>query len=148
MLQVQRLLPTARNRLVVLSSHALLIDAAKLLNGPDINLVVVCDDADKMAGVITKTDIVGRISQCTGCSCTMTASTVMTTDVAFCRPGDWLNDVWATIKVRGLKNVPVVDQESKPLGVLNAKDVLQSLLQDVEYEEGLLRDYVMNVGYR
>lgn len=132
----------------MLSTGALLIDAAKLLSGPNINLVIVCDDADKMAGVITKTDVVGRISQCTGCSCAMAASTVMTTDVAFCRPGDWLNDVWATIKDRSLKNVPVVDQESKPLGVLNARDVLQSLLQDVEYEEGLLRDYVMNVGYR
>jgi signal-transduction protein with cAMP-binding, CBS, and nucleotidyltransferase domain len=148
MLQVQRLLPTGRDRLVVLPTGALLIDAARLLNGPSINLVVVCDDADKMAGVITKTDIVGHISQCTGCSCTMAASTVMTTDVAFCRPGDWLNDVWTTIKERRLKNVPIVDQESKPLGVLNARDVLQSILQDVEYEEELLRDYVMNVGYR
>jgi signal-transduction protein with cAMP-binding, CBS, and nucleotidyltransferase domain len=148
MLQVQRLLPTGRDRLVVLPTAALLIDAARLLTGPSINLVVVCDDADKMAGVITKTDIVGHISQCTGCSCTMAASTVMTTDVAFCRPGDWLNDVWDTIKERSLKNVPIVDQESKPLGVLNARDVLQSILQDVEYEEELLRDYVMNVGYR
>jgi CBS domain-containing protein len=47
-----------------------------------------------------------------------------------------------------LKNVPVVDADSKPLGVLNARDVLQSLLEDVEYEEQLLRDYVMCVGYR
>lgn len=148
MLQVQRLLPTARDRLVVLSANALLIDAAKLLNGPAINLVVVCDDADRMVGVITKTDVVGRISQCSGCSCTMAASSVMTTGVIFCRPGDWLNDVWTTIKERGLKNVPIIDQVSKPVGVLNVKDALQSLLQDVEYEEGLLRDYVMNVGYR
>jgi CBS domain-containing protein len=117
MLQVQRLLPSARDRLVVLSTGALLIDAAKLLNGPNINLVIVCDDADEKVGVITKTDIVGDISRCTGCSCTMAASTVMTTDVTFCRPGDWLNDVWATIKDRSLKNVPLVDQESKPLGV-------------------------------
>jgi CBS domain-containing protein len=148
MLQVQRILAVARDRLVVVSTTALLLDAAKLLNGPDSNLVIVCDDAGVMAGVITKTDVVGRISQCTGCSCTMAVSTVMTTDVAFCRPEDWLNDVWTTIKARGLKNVPVVDQGSKPLGVLNARDVLQSLLQDVEYEEELLRDYVMNVGYR
>lgn len=110
MLQVQRLLPSARDRLVVLSTGALLIDAAKLLNGPNINLVIVCDDADEKVGVITKTDIVGH-------SCTMAASTVMTTDVTFCRPGDWLTDVWATIKDRSLKNVPLVDQESKPLGV-------------------------------
>jgi predicted transcriptional regulator len=75
------------------------------------------------------------------------AAKVMTTEVASCRPEDWVNDVWTTIKERSLKNVPVVDASSRPLGVLNARDVLQSLLEDVEYEEQLLRDYVMCVGY-
>jgi CBS domain-containing protein len=147
MLKVERLLPTAHGRLAVISSSAMLIDAARLLNDPKINLVVVCDDGGKMTGIITKTDVVSRISQCTGCSCTMAASTVMTKNVAFCRPDDWLNDVWSTIKEHSLKNIPVVDQTSKPVGVLNARDVLQSLLEDVEYEEQLLRDYVMCVGY-
>lgn len=147
MLTVQRLLTTARARLVVIESHALLIDAARLLKEPEVNLVVVSDDAGKMAGVITKTDVVGRISQCTGCSCTMAAAEVMTTEIAFSCPDDRLNEVWATIKKKGLKNVPVVDRNSTPLGVLSARDVLQSLLEDVEYEEQLLRDYVMCVGY-
>src|SRR3546814_3996890 len=80
-----------------------LIDAARLLNGPQVNLIVVCDESGKMAGVITKTDIVGRISYCTGCSCTMAASQVMTQEVAFCRPSDWLHDVWSIIKQRNLK---------------------------------------------
>jgi CBS domain-containing protein len=146
-LTVDRLLPAARTRLVAINSRALLIDAARLLNGPKINLVVVTDDAGRMAGIITKTDVVGEISQCTGCSCTVEAAKVMTTEVASCRPEDWVNDVWTTIKERSLKNVPVVDASSRPLGVLNARDVLQSLLEDVEYEEQLLRDYVMCVGY-
>jgi Mg/Co/Ni transporter MgtE len=59
-----------------------------------------------------------------------------------------VNDVWSVIKERGLKNVPVVDDNSMPIGILNAKDVLQILLGEVEYEEQLLRDYVMCVGYR
>src|SRR3546814_13730 len=125
-----------------------LIDAARLLNGPQVNLIVVCDESGKMAGVITKTDIVGRISYCTGCSCTMAASQVMTQEVAFCRPSDWLHDVWSIIKQRNLKNIPVVDQDSAPIGVLNARDVVRILLEDTEYEESLLRDYVMGVGYR
>lgn len=125
-----------------------MIDAARLLNGPQFNLVVVCNDTGKMAGIISKTDVVSHISHCTGCSCTMAAAQVMTTEVAFCRPGDWVNDVWSVIKERGLKNVPVVDQNSVPVGVLNARDVLQVLLEEVEYEEQLLRDYVMCVGYR
>lgn len=148
MQKVRSLLPMAQARLVVIGSSARLLDAAKLLNDREFNLVTVCDDAGKLAGVISKTDVVGHISHCTGCSCTMAASDVMTREVAFSRPEDWLNDVWSIIKQQGLKNIPVVDQSSKPVGILNVKDILQSLLEDVEYEEQLLRDYVMCVGYR
>ena len=51
------------------------------------------------------------------------------------------------MKERGLKNVPITDQDSRPVGVLNARDALQALLEEVENEELLLRDYVMCVGY-
>jgi hypothetical protein len=51
------------------------------------------------------------------------------------------------MKERRLKNVPITDLESRPVGVLNARDALEILLQEVEDEESLLRDYVMCVGY-
>ena len=143
---VHRLLSEARERLVVIGSDAPLIEAAKLLRiGTDI--VVVRDAAGFLAGVITKTDVVGQISQCQGASCITRASLVMTRDIVSCCPGDWLKDVWSTMKQHGLKNIPVVDSEARPVGVLNARDVLQALLGEVENEEALLRDYVMNIGY-
>lgn len=148
MLTVQQILPSVQEKLVTVRTDALLIDAAKLLNGPRQNLVIVCDDSGKMAGVITKTDIVSRISYCTGCSCTMAASHVMTREVAFCRPNDWLHEVWLIVKQRGLKNIPVVDRDTMPLGVLNARDMVRALLEDTEHEESLLRDYVVGIGYR
>lgn len=148
MLTVQQILPSVQERPVTVRTDALLIDAAKLLNGPRQNLVIVCDDSGKMAGVITKTDIVSRISHCTGCSCTMAASQVMTREVTFCRPSDWLSEVWSIVKQRGLKNIPVVDRDMVPLGVLNAKDMVRALLEDTEHEELLLRDYVVGIGYR
>lgn len=58
-----------------------------------------------------------------------------------------MDEVWSKMKARGFKNVPVIDQESRPVGVLNARDALQALMQEVDYEESLLRDYVMTVGY-
>jgi CBS domain-containing protein len=123
-----------------------MIEAAKLLRaGTD--LVVVCGSAGLLVGVITKTDVVGQISRCQGVSCTTAASLVMTRDVLLCRTGDWLRDVWIRMKERRLKNIPVVDQDSRPLGVLNARDALQVLLEEVQDEEALLRDYVMSVGY-
>ena len=44
-----------------------------------------------------------------------------------CRPGDPVNDVWSAIKKRCVKNTPVVDHHSIPIGILNAKDALQTL---------------------
>ena len=71
----------------------------------------------------------------------------MTRTVIHCRPNDLLHDIWLIMKERGLRNIPVVDQDSRPIGVLNARDALEVLLEEAEYEEGLLRDYVMCVGY-
>lgn len=71
----------------------------------------------------------------------------MTRDVVACKPGQLLSDVWTVMKNRKLKNVPIVDAESRPIGMLNARDALQLLLEEVEDEELLLRDYVMCVGY-
>jgi signal-transduction protein with cAMP-binding, CBS, and nucleotidyltransferase domain len=52
----------------------------------------------------------------------------MTRDVVFCQPKDLLHDVWIRMKERDLKNILVVDQEFCPLGLLQARDILQVLL--------------------
>ena len=146
-LVVERLLPEARERLVTIANDARLMEAAALLR-PGIELVIVCDAAGRLAGVITKTDIVNQISHCQGSSCLTAAAIVMTSEVLLCHPADPLSDVWSRMKGRGLKNVPVVDDESKPLGLLHARDILQILLNDAEDTEALLQDYVMGIGYR
>ena len=143
---VSETLAVAPTRLVTLAVGAQLIEAAGLLRaGTDI--VIVCSADGLLAGVVTKTDVVGQISHCQGCSCTIAVSSAMTRDVVVCRRDDRLDDVWSKMKARGLKNVPVTDEDSRPVGVLNARDVLQALLREVKNEESLLRDYVMTVGY-
>jgi CBS domain-containing protein len=144
---VEGMLPTARKRLVTIGVDAPLIDAAKLLRELHTDLVVVCSCDELLAGVITKTDLVRQMSQCQGSGCAAAASTVMTRTVILCHPNDLLHDIWSIMKERGLKNIPVVGEDSRPIGVLNARDALEVLLEEAEYEEQLLRDYVMCVGY-
>ncbi|QPC92989.1 CBS domain-containing protein [Mesorhizobium sp. INR15] len=144
---VDKVMPAACNRLVTIGYDAPLLEAARLLGGsPD--LVVVCGSDGLLKGVITKTDIVRQIGQCQGSTCKIAASLVMTQDVTICRPTDWLRDIWLIMKVRRLRNIPVIDAASRPIGVLNAREALEALMQEVEQEETLLRDYVMCVGYR
>jgi CBS domain-containing protein len=144
---VDALLPAAREHLVTIAEDAPLIEAAGLLHsGTD--LAVVCRADGTLAGVVTKTDVVDQISHCEGASCTCALSTVMSRDILLCRSGDSLLELWAGMKGRGFKNVPFVDRESRPLGVVTARDALQVLLAEAENEEILLRDHVMGFGYR
>ena len=59
-----------------------------------------------------------------------------------------LHDVWSLMKKRKLLHVPIVGNDLRPLGVINARDALLVLLEGSEYEERLMRDYVMGIGYR
>jgi CBS domain-containing protein len=144
---VDRLLPVALQKLVTIIDSVQLIEAAKLLREAGTDILAVCTSSGVLAGVITKTDVVGEISRCQGQSCATPASSVMTRDVVVCKPGELLSDVWSIMKMRKLKNIPIVDAESHPIGMLNARDALQLLLVEAQDEELLLRDYVMCVGY-
>jgi CBS domain-containing protein len=144
---VEQLLPAARARLVTIADDASLLEAARLLRaGTD--LVVVCGLAGVVVGVVTKTDVVTRISGYQGDIVATPIALVMSADVLLCAPRDLLRDVWSKMKTRGVKNVPIAGADGRPLGVLNARDALGLLLQELTDEECLLRDYVMGVGYR
>ncbi|MEK4032066.1 CBS domain-containing protein [Methylocystis sp. IM3] len=168
---VESVVPLARRRLATIGPNAVLADAALALCDGLINLVIVCNPDGTMGGVITTSDIIRCLSHCqcrrhesggggkrlhaadmesehrSVCACAMSVVEVMTRDVRSCRPNVLLSDVWSLMKKERLLHVPIIDEDAKPLGVLNARDALQALLSEVEEEEGLLRDYVMGIGY-
>lgn len=145
---VDKVLTVARTRLVTVQENAFLKEAAQLLNERHINLVVACDAEGAMVGVVSKTDVVRRIGQCLGSACTAAVASVMTRDVVHCHDTELLSDVWSLMKARNVLHVPIVNEDRRPLGVLNARDALQALMSEVEHEESLLRDYVLGIGYQ
>lgn len=146
--RVERILPAARRRLITISSKARVVEAARLLASETANLLVVRNDAGCMAGILTKTDIMHQIGQCRGCTCQLLVDAVMVRSPLCCEPADLLQPVWETMKIKGFREVPVLDNTDRPIGVVSARDALAALLEDVSHEEELLRDYVMSNGYR
>jgi CBS domain-containing protein len=147
-MRVETILPVALQRLITIQANASLVDAAKLLSDTHRALVVVCNPDGVMVGVITKTDLVRQIARSQQSLDTITVSAVMTRDVTSCRTDDLLDDVLTTMKERGFVHIPIVDEHSRPAGVVNARDALQALLSKVADEGLLLRAYVMGIGYR
>jgi CBS domain-containing protein len=144
---VTQLLTEARKRLNTVGTESLLLEAARALSSPRFELVVVCDPSNKAVGVITKADVVRRITHCTGAACRTAAGAAMTRQIVFCHPDDPVSAVWDKMKQNGIRHIPVIDDQSRPIGVINARDALQALLADAANEVELLRDYVMCVGY-
>lgn len=144
---VNHIAAQTRSRLVTVGLETLLLEVAQRLAGPRINIVVVCNADGSMAGVIGRTDIVRRIGSCAGSACTTLAADLMTRDVHRCRPQQPLSEVLTMMHTHGRAHVPVIDEALRPVGMLDARDALRALLADERYEEALLRDYVMGVGY-
>ena len=138
----------SRSRLLTVRANTLLPELARLLSSTQISLAVVCDSNGMMIGVVTKTNIVQQIGHCRGAACTSMALDIMTRDVTSCRATDGLPDVLSMMQARGFVHVPVIDALGNPIGVVNARDALRELMVEGQYEEALLRDYVMGVGYQ
>ena len=136
------------SRMTTIAIDALLIDVAKLLTQSEISLVVVCNPDKTMAGVITKSDVVRQMGSCKGGACQTAAADVMTRQVTFCRADDRLSDVLLMMQKQGLVHIPVIAGDGQPVGVVNARDALRLLMLEGQYEEALLRDYVMGIGYQ
>jgi predicted transcriptional regulator len=147
-MRVASILSVARQRLVTIQADALLTEAAKPLCDTHRALLVVCDSKGRVTGVITKTDIVRQVDRYHGVLSDLRIADVMTAAVIGCKLGDSLHDVLALMHLRDFVHIPIIDEESRPCCVVNARDALQALLGEVEDEEQLLRAYVGGIGYR
>ncbi len=144
---VDSIVPLAQKRMVTIREDASVAEAADLLSGTHRALLVVVNRDGAMVGVVTKTDVVRQVAQRHDAISGRRISAVMTQQVTSCRTDDPLNDVLALMKKKGFVHIPIIDADSRPCGVVNARDALQALLREVKDEELLLRAYVLGVGY-
>ena len=148
MILVKHLLEAAQKRLVVLSLEASLFDAARILKNRDTPLVVVCDRDGIAVGVISSGHVLNALATAGADAVGFNAGAIMTTPLLTCHVDEYLQQVWAVMNSRTLPCAPILDDDGRAQGVLHARDVAIALIDEVNYEEVLLRDYVMGVGYQ
>jgi CBS domain-containing protein len=76
-----------------------------------------------------------------------TAAAAMTQQLVFCAPDDHVGTVWGKMMQHRLRHIPIIDDQGRPVGIINALDVLQALLANSVNEIEVLRDYVACVGH-
>ena len=148
MVLVKHILEPAQKRLVVLSREASLFDAARILANRDTPLVVVCDSDGIAVGVISSNHVINVLATAGVDALGFNAGAIMTKPTLSCHIDEALEQVWAVMTSRALPCAPVLDDDGRAQGVLFARDIAIALLDEVNYDEQLLRDYVMGVGYQ
>lgn len=150
MILVKHILEPARKRLAVLPQEASLFDAAKLLANQETHtpLAVVCDSDGIAVGVLAPIHIVNILASQGVDALDLNAGAIMTKPALTCHIDEALEQIWAIMNSRTLPCAPILDDHGRAQGVLHARDVAIALLDEVNYDEALLRDYVMGVGYQ
>jgi CBS domain-containing protein len=148
MMLVEHLLDSAKKRLATLNRDAGICDAAEILLNADTPLAVVCDDDGLAIGVISRRDVMKVLVDIQEDAFNTRAEKMMNRALFTCRPHQPLQEVWKSMSSQTLRCAPVLDAHGRPQGVLHARDLAIALLADVTYEELLLRDYVMGIGYQ
>jgi CBS domain-containing protein len=145
---VQHIIADAQRRLAVLRLDASIRDIAGILANPITPLVVVCDSQGIALGVVSSADIVNALSGDSSEAVNANAAALMTQPIRSCGPDQTLQSIWEAMGAGSVRCIPVLDEAGKPLGVVHARDVARALLDEVTYEEVLLRDYVLGIGYQ
>lgn len=133
-------------RLAVVGIDAPLRSAALSLARPGIGLVIVCSESGAASGVLSKSDLVRHLSDAG--SVDAPVAQLMTRPIVSCEPNDDVDGVWRLMTARSLQNVPVLGARSEPLGILDIRDAMKALLEQEQFEEHLLTNYIAGIGYQ
>ena len=143
---VGQLSPMTSVRLTVVGVDAPLHEAAVSFLKPGIGLVVACRGNGLAAGVLSKSDLVRHMAAAqVGLA---NVSALMSSPFFSCTPDDDLHAIWETMSARSLQNVPVLDTDPRPIGVLDIRDAMKALFEQEELQEKLLANYIAGIGYQ
>ncbi len=119
-----------------------LSDAAARLRDLGIGALVVTDDGDSIAGILSERDVVRAVASHGASALGRTVGSVMTTQVVTCVAADTVEHVMTLMTDRRIRHVPVVDGEDRLRGIVSIGDVVKARLQELRFENEALTEYL------
>lgn len=143
---VRELLPAKTGSVLTVLPDESVSEAARLLSGSRVGILVVLGDNGQVQGVLSERDIVCGVAHECEKLCKMRVHELMSRDFASCSPEDTADAATTVMTERHVRHLPVIEN-----GVLKAlisiSDVLKHRFDACEIDSHALRDYVAGVGY-
>lgn len=121
-------------------------EAADAFSDMRIGLLVIRSGKGETIGVVSKSDLVRHLAR-SGRIDTPLAE-VMSRSVVSTSPTADLRQTWQFMVQQRLQNLPLIDLDHKPVGMLDIRDALEAILRNEERQEIELINYIAGSGYR
>jgi CBS domain-containing protein len=126
---------------VTIHPDATIERAVAVLRLRGIGALVVSDDGEKVAGILSERDIVDALGQYGADLLAVSVSEVMTCPVVTCEPEDSVADLMAEMTNRRIRHFPVVE-DGRLIGIVSIGDLVKNRLDEVEFEANSMRSFI------
>src|SRR5690625_4732534 len=141
-MKVADIIERKEGNVVTVAGGTSLSDVTRELSRHNIGALLVLDENDGIAGIVSERDIVRHIAAEGKIEPTATVDDVMARDVRTCDPSDDVVDVMNWITRYRTRHLPVVD-DGRLVGIVSIGDIVKHRLMEVETEQRVLRDMLI-----
>ena len=146
-MNVDSVLKAGHSQVLTVRPGDTVVEVARLFGQKKSGIAIVCDIDGHVIGVVSLGDIVHAIGHRGAEALNLPAEKIMTANVATCKPGDDIEVALETMKERGIRHLPVVEN-GKLEGFIEQRTALECLYEDAALDFSQLRTYVFKTGDR
>lgn len=141
-MQVRHILQTKGRDVATIPAGTTLLEAAQELARRRIGALVVTDDEEGLAGIISERDLVKAIASHGPAALDDAVGHYMTRAPATCAECDPVDMIMEVMTRGRFRHVPVLDDSEQLCGMVSIGDVVKSRIDETVREAAALRDYI------
>ena len=152
--KVSELLKEKSRGIILIGENKRLKDVTKILYEEQVGALIVLDDNKKVKGIISDRDIMKKLAQTEGEIKNIRVKRAMTPweKLIVSTPDDDIDYLMKIMTKNRIRHIPVVSSRCSNLslqtefvGLLSIGDVVKSLIDNLDQENKMLRDYVKDI---
>ncbi len=133
----------SERELITVNENDQLLEAIKKLAKNSIGAIPVINSNKKLTGIISERDIVKEIAKNEDLDFSILFVHQLMTKKVICCESDVLSDKLMELMTKNkVRHIPIVDNNNHPIGIVSIGDVVNRLIEKIEYENKMLKDFV------
>ena len=140
-MNVEAILRSKGRSVATIPSNATVGTAVHELKTRGIGALVVNDDGNAVAGILSERDVVHALAEHGAALLTMKVDQLMTRRVVTCRPEDTVAELMARMTERRFRHLPVL-KDGALVGIVSIGDLVKNRIEEVEFEADSLRSFI------